>query len=63
MPQNDPESLAQSLIGLLKSQTERIKLGKLSRSRVLEKYNQDIIGQRMEKIYHEAIQRRAENGS
>jgi glycosyltransferase involved in cell wall biosynthesis len=55
-------SLAKQIISLLKAPDERIKLGEMARKRVLQAYNENVIGQLMEDIYCEAINRKA-NGT
>jgi glycogen(starch) synthase len=55
----DSKALAHEIISLLKNSTERIRLGELARKRVLEAYNESMIGEMMERIYVEAIDRKA----
>ncbi len=55
----NPGSLAREIIALLKSPSERKRLGELARERVLKAYNADIIGEMMEGIYREAMIRKA----
>lgn len=55
-PKN-PQALARELVFLLKNPGERMRLGELARSRVLHAYNESIIGEMMERIYQEAVQR------
>jgi len=57
----DSVSLAREIISLLISPAERIRLGELARKRVLETYNDGVIGEMMERIYHEAIDRKGQN--
>jgi len=54
----DSVSLAREIISLLIAPAERIRLGELARKRVLETYNDGVIGEMMERIYHEAIDRK-----
>jgi len=54
----DPVSLAREIVSLLNSPAERIRLGELARQRVLEAYNEDVIGGMMEVIFREAISRK-----
>ena len=58
MASRDFVSLAREIISLLIAPTERIRLGELARKRVLESYNERVIGEMMEHIYHEAIDRK-----
>jgi len=55
----DYESLARDVIALLKHPLDRASLGELARSRVMERYNGQVIGEKMENIYLEAIERKA----
>jgi glycosyltransferase involved in cell wall biosynthesis len=50
--------LAHEIISLLKSPSERIRLGEMARKRVLEVYNEKVIGCVMEDIYRDAIERK-----
>jgi glycosyltransferase involved in cell wall biosynthesis len=54
----DSVSLAREIIFLLKTPAERIRLGEMARKRVLETYNEAVIGVIMERIYREAINRK-----
>jgi glycogen(starch) synthase len=56
---NCPTSLAHEIISLLKMPSERIRLGEIARKRVLEAYNEKVIGEMMECIYREAIERKS----
>jgi glycogen synthase len=56
----DSVSLAREIISLLIAPAERIRLGELARKRVLETYNDGVIGEMMERIYHEAIDRKGQ---
>jgi glycosyltransferase involved in cell wall biosynthesis len=56
----DSVSLAREIISLLIAPTERIRLGELARKRVLETYNEGVVGEMMERIYHEAIDRKGQ---
>ena len=51
----DSNALAHEIISLLKAPAERIRLGEMARKRVLETYNENVIGEIMEGIYREAI--------
>jgi len=57
----DSASLAREIIFLLKTPAERIRLGEAARKRVLDTYNENLIGQMMERIYREAIHRKAKH--
>ena len=50
----DPDTLAQAIIRLLQDPEERKRLGALARQRVLEAYNEKVIGELYEEIYGEA---------
>ena len=52
----DSVSLAREIIFLLKKPDERIRMGEMARKRVLESYNECVIGEMMERIYCEAIE-------
>jgi glycogen(starch) synthase len=54
----NPSLLAQEVISLLKSPAERLRLGQNARKRVIEAYNETVIGGLMEEIYCEAIERK-----
>jgi glycogen synthase len=56
----DSVSLAREIIFLLKTPAERIRLGAMARTRVLETYNESVIGEMMERICREAINRKGE---
>jgi glycogen(starch) synthase len=58
MASGDSVSLAREIISLLIAPAERIRLGELARKRVLETYSEGVIGEMMERIYHEAIDRK-----
>jgi glycogen synthase len=58
MASGDSVSLAREIISLLMAPAERIRLGELARKRVLEIYNEGVIGEMMERIYLEAIDRK-----
>jgi glycogen synthase len=60
MAPRDSVSLAREIISLLIAPAERIRLGELARKRVLETYNDGLIGEMMERIYHEAIDRKGQ---
>jgi len=51
----DAAALAVAIIDLANAPTERERLGRLARARVLQAYNSDVIGAMMEGIYKEAI--------
>jgi glycogen(starch) synthase len=53
----DPACFAQAVINLLRHPAERQRLGALARQRVLEVYNEDVIGELYEEIYGEAARR------
>jgi glycosyltransferase involved in cell wall biosynthesis len=55
----DAELLAWQIIGLLKDPAERIRLGEVARQRVVETYNQKVIGAMTEGVYGEAIELKA----
>ena len=59
----DPVALAREIVSLLNSPAERIRLGELARQRVLDAYNEDVIGGMMEVIYREAIHRKTIAGA
>lgn len=59
IPPGDAVSLARETISLLNAPAERIRLGGMARKRVLETYNETVIGEMMERIYREAIERKA----
>jgi glycosyltransferase involved in cell wall biosynthesis len=56
----DSAALAREIIDLLKAPAERLRLGEMARKRVLEAYNENVIGELMEALYREAIQRKRE---
>jgi glycogen synthase len=56
----DSVSLAREIISLLIAPAERIRLGELARKRVLETYNEGVIGEMTERIYREAIDRKGQ---
>jgi glycogen synthase len=60
MASGDSVSLAREIISLLIAPAERIRLGELARKRVLKTYNEGVIGELMERIYHEAIDRKGQ---
>lgn len=53
----DPTMLAREIIQLLKNPQERVRLGTSARQRVLDAYNENVIGELTEQVYHEAIRR------
>jgi glycosyltransferase involved in cell wall biosynthesis len=53
------DALAREIISLLKSPSERKRLGEMARQRVLKTYNETVVGKMMEDIYREAILRKA----
>ncbi len=55
----EPELLARQIIGLLKDPAERIRLGERARQRVVDAYNQIVIGAMMEGVYGETIELKA----
>ena len=59
-PSGDSEALSREVIALLQTPSERIRLGELARSRVLSLYNENVIGEMMERIYGEAIIRKSQ---
>ena len=59
VPPGDSTSLAREITDLLKTPAERIRLGEMARKRVLETYNERVIGEMMERIYREAINHKA----
>ncbi len=54
IPPRDPDSIANALIGLLKSEQERTRLGENARARVLEKFDRKEIARQMLEIYQDA---------
>jgi glycosyltransferase involved in cell wall biosynthesis len=64
VPPGDPAILSREIIHLLRTPSERNRLGEIARQRVLDTYNEGVIGAMMERIYSEAIERtRATNQS
>ena len=55
----DSASLAREIVFLLRSPEERIRLGEIARKRLLDAYNEHVIGEMMERIYRDAIARKA----
>jgi glycosyltransferase involved in cell wall biosynthesis len=53
------EQLAELIIELLRDNDARIRLGRLARQRVIEHYNEEVIGSMMEGVYKEAIRAKA----
>jgi glycogen synthase len=56
IPPGDSVALADEVISLLNRPADCARLGALARKRVLDAYNENVIGQMMEQIYAEAIQ-------
>jgi glycosyltransferase involved in cell wall biosynthesis len=54
-PEQTAESLSQALDLLYRNEERRLKMGKAARKRVLDYYVWDRLGERMEKIYQEAL--------
>jgi glycosyltransferase involved in cell wall biosynthesis len=51
----DSRSMAQAIIRLFDDEDLRVKLGRIGRRLVLENYNWDVVIEKIEKLYHEAI--------
>jgi glycosyltransferase involved in cell wall biosynthesis len=58
VPSKEPNALAKAIITLLNDESLRHYLGKKARKLVLEKYNWDLIIDKTEKVYNEAISER-----
>jgi glycogen synthase len=58
VPSGDSSALARGIIALLEAPAQRIALGKTARKRILETYNESVIGGMMESIYREAVDRK-----
>jgi len=52
----DPHALAQQILTLLRSSELRTQYGSAARDRILNVYNEKTIGEKMEKVYAEAIE-------
>jgi glycosyltransferase involved in cell wall biosynthesis len=58
VPPRNPEALANAILTILDDKGLRIKLGQNARQLMVEKYSWDTISEKIEKIYHEAIEER-----
>ncbi|HEX4132683.1 MAG TPA: glycosyltransferase family 4 protein [Pirellulales bacterium] len=55
VPPNDPVALAEAMIALARDREQRLRFGQLARQRVLEAYNEQVVGTEQERLYREAI--------
>jgi glycosyltransferase involved in cell wall biosynthesis len=63
VPPGDSKGLAEAVISLLRDPSERIRLGLLARQRLIEEYGRKRIGEIMENVFQEALDRRRARGA